>query len=207
MAKHKKNIVLLAFILLTSLWAWRYRAVNSYYSQMDKSSIQYFSMNEDVPFGDDFIEWQVDANGYYIRVNQFEILDYDEYMEENCFEFAPMLEPEKIALVHITLRNDNSNSEGIYLTDFVLHGIDSYQGMDWQALVAANPILAGGFGIQLAPGTQEEFVLPYYIKKDSFGIGTWVNIDDYTFYLRVTAFPTQKDIVIDQKQRYDVHEG
>lgn len=198
MTKQKKITVLFALVLLTVLWTWQYITVNNYYAQMDKSSIQYFPMNEDVPFGDDFIEWNEQANGYYVRVNRFEILDYDEYWEENCFNHAPMLEAEKIALVHITLRNDDSNSAGIYLTDFVLHGIDSYQGMDWEALTAANPILAGGFGIRLASGTQQEFVLPYYIKMDSFGIDTWRNIENYPFYLRITAFPTQKDIVLNE---------
>lgn len=199
--KKQKILALLAFILLATLWAWRYRAVNNYYEQMDNSRIQYFPMNEDVPFGEDFIEWKQAANGYYIRVNRFEILGYEAYLEEKGFTFLPMLPAERIALVHITLKNENSDADGIFLTDFVLHGIDSYQGMDWQTLAAANPILADGFGIQLEPGSQQELVLPYYIKKDSFGINTWRNIEDYTFYLRITSFPTQKDIVIDQKQR------
>ena len=195
MERNKKAIyVLLSILLVTALWVWRYTTLNQYYQELNQSSVIYYQMCEEFPFETDYVEWDVPANGYYISVDSFEILDYHEYLDNAPFELKPMHDSEGIALVHIILRNENSTDPGIFLSDFCLHGIDSVQGMDWQVLTAANPILNGGHGIRLRQGTQEEFVLPFFIRKDNFGSDTWNNLEDYTFYLRVTSFPTQKDI-------------
>jgi len=195
--RNKALIAVLAILVVSALWVWRYTALNQYYQGLDQSSVVRYQMNEKVPFETDFVEWNVPANGYYISVDGFEILDYHDYMDNAPFELEPMLDSDGIALVHITLRNEDSTDPGIFLSDFCLHGIDSVQGMDWEILTAANPILNGGHGIQLKQGTQEEFVLPFYIRKDSFGNDTWNHLQDYSFYLRVTSFPTQKDIALE----------
>lgn len=198
MKNSKKTIFAVIVILLVSvLWLWRYTTLNQYYQELNQSSVVCYQMDDEVPFGTDYIEWNVPANGYYISVDGFEILDYQEYLDAAPFDLEPVLESDGIALVHITLRNENSTDPGIFLSDFSLHGIDSVQGMDWQILTAANPILNGGHGIQLKQGTQEQFVLPFYIRKDSLGSDTWNSLEDYTFYLRVTSFPTQKDIELE----------
>ncbi len=191
----KRAVILCAGLLvLSALWFWRYKTLNQYYSQLDSSSVRYFDMGEAVPFENDYIEWEESAAGYFIQVDQFKIQEYDQYLEEASIQIDPMLNSEKIALVYITLRNEDNSDSVIFLSDFCLHGMDSIQGMDWQLLTAVNPILNNGHGIQLRPGSQEQFVLPFYIKKDSFGSDTWAHLEGYTFYLRVTAFPTQKDI-------------
>lgn len=195
MKKSTKLILSITIILFISvLWVWRYISLNQYYQELDQSSVVYYQMGEEVPFETDFVEWDVPANGYYVSVDAFEILDYKEYLDSAPFSLEPMFDSDGIALVYITLRNVDSTDPGIYLSDFCLHGIDSVQGMDWQTLIAANPILNGGLGIQLRQGTEEQFVLPFYIRADNFGDDTWNNLDNYTFFLRITSFPTQKDI-------------
>lgn len=195
---NKKIVCIVLVVLLVSgLWVWQYNSLNQYYQEMDQSGVIRYQMGEDVPFEEDFIEWNVPANGYYICVDDFEILNYHEYLDNVNFDVEPVFDSDGIALVHITLRNENSTDSGIFLSDFCLHGIDSVQGMDWQILIAANPILNGGHGIQLKQGTQEKFVLPFYIREKNFGNDTWRNLEDYTFYLRVTSFPMQKDIELE----------
>lgn len=52
-----------------------------------------------------------------------------------------------MALVHITLFNDNSVAECVMLSEFKLHGVDNYVGLDWDILTAANPVLQGIMGL------------------------------------------------------------
>ena len=121
--RNKALIAVLAILVVSALWVWRYTALNQYYQGLDQSSVVRYQMNEEVPFETDFIEWNVPANGYYISVDGFEILDYHDYLDNAPFALEPMLDSDGIALVHITLRNEDSNDSGIFLSDFCLHGM------------------------------------------------------------------------------------
>lgn len=195
--KYRRRILGSVFIvLLSALWIWRYYTINEYYQSLDQSSIPYYSMGEEVYFEDDFITLHESANGYSICVDDFKIVDYAEYINSLPEEIEPDYPSDKLGLVTITLRNHSNAEDAIFLSSFTMHGIDSYQGMDWQLLTASNPVLGEGHGIRLREGMEMQFILPFVLRKEFFGFDTWAHLENYQFYLQVTTFPAEKTICL-----------
>lgn len=194
--KIRKSICVLCVLALGFfLWFGQYTRLNDYYRSLSDKQTEFYEMGEVVSFGEDYLAKDMCVNGYLIRVDRFEILDYLDYCSNAGFSPSDFTtNPEKIALVYITLFNDNSSAEGIMLTEFDLHGIDNYAGMNWEILLAANPVLEGNYGIRLSSGTEYSLVIPFDLNREYYGTDTWANLDTYQFYFRITDFPTEKDI-------------
>lgn len=193
----KKIIIFCLVIILAICWVWRYTSLNSYYQSLSDQTTVCFPSGEKVPFGTDYLEKDLSANGYWLQVNDFAILDYGDYTATLETKLETLGQPpEKIALVYVTLYNENSNEDGVMLTELTLHGHDSYAGMNWYALLASNPVLEGNYGINLAQGSSYDLILPYSLFASSFSSYTWNRIDEYDFYLRITFYPTAKDIQV-----------
>lgn len=194
-----KRIVILCLViaLLSALWGWRYVCLNRYYQSLSDRTRKVYPAGEFVPFGTDWVTKDVTAKGYSIRIDGFTVQDYTDYIAtlDSGWE-EPYIKPDKLALVSITLKNENSSEEGVMLTDLRLHGIDNYVGMNWEVLVMANPILSGYYGIRLAPGKEVALILPFDLDEEFFGSDTWKRIDSYMFYLHITAYPAEKDIKV-----------
>lgn len=194
-SKTKLLIFCTCVFLLVVVWIWRYTSLNDYYQTISNQRTVYYALGEKVPFSSDYIDKDLCANGYWIQVNKFEILSYEDYASTLSTPLKMYgATPEKIALVYITLYNENSTADGVMLTELTLHGIDSYAGMNWDALLASNSILEGSFGVQLASGSYCNLVLPFNLFSSSFSSHTWEHINEYDFFLRITAFPTAKDL-------------
>lgn len=196
--KKKRRLILFVVLLAAAVcWFWRYRSLNTYYQSLSTQQTVCYPMGEKVPFGEDYLEKDMNAAGYYIQVNRFEILSYEEY---TATLDAPLSRrgdpPERIAMVYITLYNEDSTQDGVMLTELTLHGVDSLSSLDWDALLASNPVLEGSFGISLVPGASYDLVLPYSLFESSYSIYTWNHLEDYEFFLRITAFPTAKDLAV-----------
>lgn len=84
----------------------------------------------------------------------------------------------------------------LMLTDLALHGIDNYAALDWDMLVALNPVLQGNYGISLSPETEYQLVIPFDLWKAFFGTDTWKHLNVYSLYLHMTDYPTEKDIKV-----------
>lgn len=174
-----------------------YIKTNRFYRDISNLSVLEYSIGNEVPFEEDFLEYGINANGYIITVDKFEIVNYDEYICSNSIQTGEtLIKPEKIALVYITLANMNSVSNGIPLTELILHGIDSCIPMNWKLLSDFNPVLQGSNGIRLNEGDSYSLVLPYNLYKRYFKSFVWRNIEDYPLFLRVTSYPTAKDILV-----------
>ena len=194
--KKKYIIIPLIALLLAIGWSWRYITMNAYYDSFVNQEKVIFKVGEKVPFEDDLYN-KKSLNGYSIQVNRFEVQDFYTYAESIGFVMDDHYYPgEKVALLSITLFNDNSDAEGVMLTDYNLYGVDQIINMDWDLLIAANPILEGNYGITLLPGTECSLVLPYKMQKDYFGTWTWNHLDDYDLYLKLTSYPTEKVIQV-----------
>ena len=194
--KKKIYIVFLACSLLaTGLWTWRYRSLNAYYSSMTNRSKEVFSMREIIPFEADFLTDDIQAAGCSIRVDDFEIVDFDSYSNQNSL-IETTHKPEKLALVYVTLFNEGSDATNVLLTAFRLHGLDNYVGMSWDVLLATNPVLEGNYDIYLPPDTECGLIIPFELHSSLFGGDTWRNLDSYEFFFHVTSYPTEKDIQV-----------
>lgn len=197
MKKRKRIIVAVVVALLAAAWIWRYVTLNAYYDSFDNIDKKTYQAGELVPFEDDGLDLYTNLDGYYVRVNRFEIKDYDAYLNETGFDIKRQKdEPDKIALVYVTLMNKSCEPNRVAVGDFQLHGVDSTTNMDRDILLAANPILKGSSSIGVATGHECELILPYQLEKRQFGIFTWWNIDNYDFYLQVTHALTRKEILV-----------
>lgn len=190
-------VIVTVLILLAAGWTWRYVTLNQYYDDLDNSDYKLYQAGELVPFEDDGNDMYTDLNGYYIRVDSYEVVDYDAYAAELGMTLPEeQLSPDKLALVTVTLCNESCEPNPVMLTDMMLHGVDTVTAMDWDALVKANPVLDGNTGIALNPGTECKLILPYGLRKEQFDSFTWGKIDRYEVFLQVTSTLTTKDIAV-----------
>lgn len=191
----KKWAVAAVALLLAGLWCWRYISMNAYYRSLSDQHREIFPAGEIVPFGTDYIDKDMCVDGYSIRVDGFEIMEGKPYLDSLGITVHGDA-PGKIALVSVTLFNDDSDAQGVMLTALRLHGVDQYAGMNWGLLTILNPVLKGNYGIHLSSGTEYKLVLPFDLRRAEYGVSTWNKLDEYTFYLRITNFPTDKDIQV-----------
>ncbi len=197
----KKRIRLIAVVTVVALlaagWTWRYVTMNRYYDDLNNGDYKLYQAGEPVPFEDDGNDKDTNLNGYSIRVDGYEVRDYDDYL--TAAQITPPQDendPEKIALVYVTLINESCQGGGVTLTDFKLRGIDSAIPMDWDVLLLANSVLQGNTGITLATQSECALVLPFMLKEEAFSRGTWNKIEDYKVYLQVTSSFTTKEILV-----------
>ncbi len=195
MKKLKLVIIPLAIVILAVAWCARYTSLNQFYDSLENRETLTCSMGEFVPFGDDEIDYHIQADGYLICVNDFKIVDFA--------EVCPDIEgntPEKLALVDITLKNAGSDAEGVPLAELTLYGVDELVFINYEALGRLNPALKENSdinsGISLSDGTEYRLTLPYGLYKSNFSRGTWNSLDRYGLFLQLTAYPTRKIIVL-----------
>lgn len=195
MKKLKLVFIPLAAVLLATAWYLRYTSLNRFYDSIDDSVRITYPVGEYVPFGEDYIDDRLQADGYLLRVNGFRIADFEEVCPD-----AEGNAPEKLALVDITLKNTGSNAEGVALSELTLYGVDELVFINYEALGRLNPVLKENSdinsGISLSDGTEYRLTLPYGLYKSNFSRGTWNSLDRYGLFLQLTAYPTRKIIVL-----------
>ena len=110
----KRSIIIGIFIvLLCAAWVWRYTTLNHVYKNLCAQK-ELHEIGDVVPFGQDYIGG-ARIDGYSLRVDQFDIVDFDEYISgSNLVDIDDYpSHPEKLALTYITLSNENSDAEGV----------------------------------------------------------------------------------------------
>ena len=189
-------VIAILLLVLAAGWIWRYVTMNRYYDDLDNGGYKLYQSTQTVPFENDG-HGKDDLNGYFLRVNGYEVLDYRECIEKFNLSFSEGEDtPEKLALVRITLGNEFCEDGGINLTKFSLRSIDTVLNMDWDMLTAINSVLNGSRGIKLNKGSELDLVLPYGLYQESFRRRTWNNIDEQDMYFKVTTSLTTKEILI-----------
>lgn len=174
---------------------YRYVTLNTYYSILSNQHKEVYSVDEIVPFGENYLNPGVCFNGYLLRVNKLEITDSSAYLNSIPHSIDTDAEiPEKLALVYITLFNEDSDVEGVMLTELGFHSVDNYATMNWELLTSENPVLEGNYGVRLAPNTSYDLILPFSLYKRYFSAATWNSLERCIFFLHITSYPTEKDI-------------
>lgn len=80
--KDKKKFWLIFSVAAVVLFVWmiRYKAINQDYRQRWSANTEKtYSVGEIVPIAPDFVGYNLAAEGYMLRVNRFEIVDYRAY--------------------------------------------------------------------------------------------------------------------------------
>lgn len=195
----KRYIVLVITLLLVAAgWIWRYNSLNKYYKDISADTKKViYDIGDVVPFEDDRMEGWKQANGYSLKVDRFEIVDSQDFIDTVGFIPADNNSPcEKIAVAYITLYNEDSDADGIMLTELSMCGIDQILNLNWDLLLAANPVLEGNMGIKLAHNSECSLILPFSLFEKYFSGATWNNIDNYELFLELTIYPAQKKVKV-----------
>lgn len=195
--KMKRNIkiilIVFAISLLAGAWLWRYISFNQFYDELSqKGETNIYEIGSVVPFGDNWIQHNCHALGYSLRVDRFEIVDFKSFLsEQEGIESTNPYVPDKLALAYITLSKEKSEDLGVMLTELKMHGIDQVVGMDWELLLALNPILEGNYGIALPDDSECALILPFDLYREYFSSHTWNNLEQYDMFLRMTIWPEE----------------
>ena len=195
----KWGLIILAVAVLAGLWAWRYWTLNAWYlDAFSQSELEVYPTGTPVAFGENRTNSGANVDGYALRVDGFEIVDYSDFLADWTPPegFETPIRPDKLALVRVTLFNEDSDAEGVMLIDLMIHGPDTYAGMNWDLLSALNGMPQGSYGITLSKGTEYELVLPFNLFKDHFHFWTWRGIIDYRWVLHLTGGPKELDITL-----------
>lgn len=199
----KKKILCVAAVavLLAGAWIWRYISLNRYWESTipDNYVTEEYAIGDTVAFGDNNIVYKVKADGYALRVDDFRICEYTDFIEENGITpdlrfFTP---PERVGLLRITLFNESNGAEDpVDFLNFALFGIDMYFNHDYTLTSAMNPVLQGSTGTRLRVGEECSFVLVYDFREFFLSGTVWNNLEDYDLYFRVTSYPVTQDVKV-----------
>lgn len=192
-------LILTAVAVAAAAWTWRYVTMNRYYDDLDNGGYELYQAGELVPFEDDYQDMYTSLDGYHIRVDGHEFVDYGTYLEEHGLDI-PRAEddPDKLALVNITLVNESCEPDPIMLDMMWLCSVDTFMSMDLDVLTAANPILKGTTGIALHQGDECQLILPYGLRREQFRASTWRKLDECRLTLQVTSALTVKEILVNE---------
>ena len=190
-------LILTAVAVAAAAWTWRYVTMNRYYDDLDNGGYALYQAGELVPFEDDYQDMYTSLDGYYIRVDGHEFVDYGTFLDERGLDI-PWTEddPDKLVLVYITVVNESCDPNPIVLDMMWLCSVDTFMDMDLDVLTAVNPILEGKTGVALQQGEECQLILPYGIRKEQFRVSTWRNIDDCRLTLQVTSALTVKESLV-----------
>lgn len=192
--KFHKMISPIIILILSCLWCWRYYSINKQFDTLTNITNEEYKIGDQVFFENDYIEYRQNANGYWLRVDDFEIIDCRSYFGSHSFDEPK--QPELLAFVYVTLGNDSNTTDEIILTEFILHSINANMYVSWDMLIWGNPILDGHYGIRLPIEETCSLVLPFYLYRDNFNSRDWNNINKCELFLQITSYPTIKNIVV-----------
>lgn len=198
--KGKKKFWLIFSVAAVVLFVWiiRYKAINQDYRQRWSANTEKtYSVGEIVPIAPDFVGYNLAAEGYMLQVNRFEIVDYRAYTSALQYDGTDRSRiPDKIALVSVTVSQQNSSAEGFPLTELSLYTTDMLMNMDWDLLGVVNPILDGATGIRLQDGASCDILLPFDLYRYRFTSSEWNGLEQSSIWLQVTNYPTRKIIQV-----------
>lgn len=181
-------LAFIVLVILGVLWFWGYRAVNARYELLiapDKTVT--YEIGQTVPIGpepENLLKPE-GLSGYCYRVNSWQIVDTDNYLQEQQLE-DPWLEdgikPEKLMLVSVTILNDNSGLYGFPLTSLYLKGAQAYCNISVSLCKDLNPEIIPYCNLSLPVSCEATVTIPFALQKMQFTYYHWTNLEDYPFY-------------------------
>lgn len=193
MKKHKIKIIVgfVICIIVCIAYRHRYQAVNA---QLKNPETQEYTIGELVEFQDDFLI-NYTMKGYALKVNQAEILTYEQFLDKYNAEDEYTYVPDKIYDIEVTLKNINAeDTTGINLSEFYVQGAAVCAGIDTNLCGVANPDFGGAYEIALRTGTEIIVHIPFALYEENFRDDVWDNLDNFDMNFVATLYPTKKVI-------------
>ena len=130
------TVILVLSIFLVFVCTERIRYVNR---QLQDAPVQKFQSGDTVAFEKDILINDT-MEGYSVRVDGAEILDYKEFLEKYDAEDEYTYVPDRVYDVEVTLKNtDADEGTGINLTEFYVQGPAIVCGLNTDPLGVVNP--------------------------------------------------------------------
>lgn len=178
----------------------------------------FFEMGETVQFGSNYLSKnKVSVDGYSLRVDDAEVLTCEELLIRigQTEESISLLNgenivnlPEKVCLITTTIANENCETAGVGLNDFVCRGENYDMSLDTIFTIASNPffleqyqnnsesVLFSALGVHLDPGSETTLYLVYDFYKGYFSSKGWERLEEEPLWLDVTWYPIKETIVL-----------
>ena len=196
-----KKYYMVLFVCIILIWLAYVYNFNKKSLALDEIPIESHSVEEKVEFQHNY-SYGSYLDGYAIKVNDYQLIDTKEYLKKynlNVDDFQNC--PERVGLVNISIFNDGNYNgyekpEGLLLDNLWLYGIDYYCNQNTDFYKLENPQLGDSNGIQLNEGEERNVVLVYNFFKKDFTAGNWMNMDKLKMAILLTAYPVQKEIVL-----------
>ena len=189
------TVILVVAIFLAFVCAERIRYVNR---QLQDAPVQKFQTGETVAFEKDILINDT-MEGYSVRVDRAEIVDYKDFLEKYDAVDEYTYVPDKVYDVEVTLKNtDADEGTGINLIEFYVQGPAVVCGLNTDLLGVANPQLDGVYAIALRDNTELVLHLPFDMNEAYFKERTWDNLEDLDMNLVATLYPVKKVIALEK---------
>lgn len=195
MTRQKKAFVLFATVLILvilAVWAVRFYIVNK---SAFRSEVITYETGEFVPFdGDFFLTSTENTNGYSIKVNSLELIDYSELMAKYKEGYDELSAHTYCAMLNITVKNDGNSDGGINTLGLTLYNGALAIPIDydiWQLIDERYM----GFTFRIRPDSEVELTIPYtaQVLDEAVNKKEVANrLENDTFKLCVSEYPKLK---------------
>ena len=195
MTLQKKALVLFSVVLVLAIltgWAVRFYIVNK---AAFRSEVITYETGEFVPLdGDFFLTSSENTNGYSIKVNNLELINYSEMMAKYKNGNDELSEHTYCAMLNITVKNDGNSDGGINTLVLTLYDGALAIPVDydiWQLIDERYM----GFTFRIRPDTEVDLTIPYTAQLLDEAVNkndVAKRLENDTFKLCVSEYPKLK---------------
>lgn len=191
----KKILIILIIAVLLFGGYYRYSSLNAFYENNYGQVILNLPMNSFIAFSDNKTNG-FSMDGYEINITDASIIDIEKFQANHPqVDYTQIADiPERVCVIDAILRNVNSVEDGVYLPDFLLHGVDLYTDCNEVLTSIVNPALDGEVGIYLEQGTDFAVQIVYNLRKSKFIPSVWSNIQNYDLFLKLSDVPVRIEV-------------
>lgn len=188
-------------ILLSFLWGLRVWKVNKSYPDIPQKT---YKAGEWVNLSGSQMEENDNRDGYYLRIDEKNILSTDEYLNlyaevsekteyDEQVKNQNLWKPDKVYLLTVTLKNeseDESTERGVNWSFFYLYEKNRVLDFEPELYGFANRSAEGSPALSLKPGTEKKFYLPYGVYEERMEKDIR-DLEELPFQLIVSLWPGQ----------------
>lgn len=188
-------------ILLSFLWGLRVWKVNKSYPDIPQKT---YKAGEWVNLSGSQMEENDNRDGYYLRIDEKNILSTDEYLNlyaevsekteyDELVKNQNLWKPDKVYLLTVTLKNESiheSTERGINWSFFYLYEKNRVLDFEPELYGFANRSAEGSPALSLKPGTEKKFYLPYGVYEERMEKNIR-DLEELPFQLIVSLWPGQ----------------
>ena len=188
-------------ILLSFLWGLRVWKVNKSYPDIPQKT---YKAGEWVNLSGSQMEENDNRDGYYLRIDEKNILSTDEYLNlyaevsekteyDELVKNQNLWKPDKVYLLTVTLKNESiheSTERGIHWSFFYLYEKNRVLDFEPELYGFANRSAEGSPALSLKPGTEKKFYLPYGVYEERMEKDIR-DLEELPFQLIVSLWPGQ----------------